>query len=93
MPKAAFKPLVLTGKALFSCAANSGIMDVSVSKDGKPAEKIALNGPYSTLAALVKTMGLNDQTFFSKVNGKLVHPATVLNDGDRVEFVGIIYGG
>ncbi len=69
-------------------------MHVSVSQDGKPAETVAIGDSGApTLATLVKKMGLNDQTFFSKVNGKLVHPATVLNEGDRVEFVGIIYGG
>jgi len=69
-------------------------MHVHVSSDGKPAEKVALEGPTSpTLAVLVKKMALNDQTFFSKVNGKLVHPSTELKDGDKIEFVGIIYGG
>lgn len=67
-------------------------MHVFVSRDGKKAEKTAL-GAGLTLADLVKQTGLNDQTFFSKVNGRLVHPATVLNEGDQVEFVGIIYGG
>lgn len=67
-------------------------MQVHVSRDGKPAEKIALDDA-SSLAALVKKMGLNEQTFFTKVNGRLVHPATVLKEGDQVEFVGIIYGG
>lgn len=67
-------------------------MQVSVSRDGKKAEQMTLDDAAS-LAALVVKMGLNDQTFFSKVNGKLVHPATELKDGDEVEFVGIIYGG
>ena len=67
-------------------------MYVSVSRDGKPLEKMNLAQDV-TLAAFVKKMGLNDQTFFSKVNGKLVHPATRLKEGDTVEFVGIIYGG
>ncbi len=68
-------------------------MHVSVSRDGKKAESVALDGAAAPLASLVKKIGLNEQTFFCKVNGRLVHPATVLNDGDRVEFVGIIYGG
>ncbi len=70
-------------------------MHVSVSQDGKKPQDVALEAESAapTLAALVKKMGLNEQTFFSKVNGRLVHPATVLNDGDRVEFIGIIYGG
>ncbi|MBI5225901.1 MoaD/ThiS family protein [Candidatus Micrarchaeota archaeon] len=67
-------------------------MHVSVSRDGKTPEKMVL-AQGVTLSGLVKKMVLNDQTFFSKVNGKLVHPATALKDGDKIEFVGIIYGG
>ncbi|MBI2445028.1 sulfur carrier protein ThiS [Candidatus Micrarchaeota archaeon] len=66
-------------------------MQIHFINDGKP-EKLTVPAGF-TLAALVKQMGLNEQTFFSKVNGKLVHPKTELKDGDRVEFVGIIYGG
>ena len=67
-------------------------MHVSVSRDGKKAETTNV-AEGSRLASLSQKMGLNDQTFFSKVNGKLVHPSTVLQDGDRIEIVGIIYGG
>lgn len=79
-------------QALLAAGCLNRVMHVSVSRDGKKAERTAVAAP-ATLASLVRQLGLNDQTFFSKVNGKLVHPATELKDGDAVEFVGIIYGG
>ncbi len=47
----------------------------------------------SSLRFLQKQLKLNGQTFVSRINGKIAHPETILNEGDKVEFIGVIYGG
>jgi sulfur carrier protein ThiS len=47
----------------------------------------------TTIRHVIGRLGLNDQTFIVKLNGKIAHEDTVLSHGDRVDFVGVIYGG
>ncbi|MBI4361512.1 MoaD/ThiS family protein [Candidatus Micrarchaeota archaeon] len=46
-----------------------------------------------TVQDVIDAHDVNDETFFVQVNGNLVHPKTVLKEGDELRFVGIIYGG
>ena len=46
-----------------------------------------------TIADVVKKEKLNDETLVILLNGKLAHETTKLKDGDKLELVGIIYGG
>ena len=38
-------------------------------------------------------MGLSSETIVSKINGEIVIEESVIEDGDEVEFIQIIYGG
>lgn len=42
---------------------------------------------------LLDELGLSAQTMVSKQNGELVIEDTVINDGDEIQLVQIIYGG
>lgn len=45
------------------------------------------------LQELLKSQSINEETGLVKVNGELAHPLTELKEGDKIEFVNIIYGG
>ncbi|MFH1056687.1 MAG: sulfur carrier protein ThiS [Candidatus Micrarchaeota archaeon] len=47
----------------------------------------------ATIKKVREKLGLSSQTFVVKLNDRIAHPETVLKDGDRVEFIGVIYGG
>ncbi|MDP2717489.1 MAG: MoaD/ThiS family protein [Candidatus Micrarchaeota archaeon] len=47
----------------------------------------------ATVSDVIVGQKLNAQTFFTKRNGQLCHPQTILKDGDELRLVGIIYGG
>lgn len=42
---------------------------------------------------LLKELNLSSQTIVAKQNGELVIEETVINDGDEIQLVQIIYGG
>ena len=46
-----------------------------------------------TIRDLLNDMDLSPQTIVSKQNGDLVIEDTVINDGDEIQLVQIIYGG
>ena len=46
-----------------------------------------------TVNDLLKEMDLSSQTIVAKQNGELVIEETVINDGDEIKLVQIIYGG
>ncbi|MGX8694162.1 MoaD/ThiS family protein [Methanobrevibacter sp.] len=46
-----------------------------------------------TIQNLLDELGLSAQTMVSKQNGELVIEDTVINDGDEIQLVQIIYGG
>ena len=46
-----------------------------------------------TIQDLLDELGLSAQTMVSKQNGELVIEDTVINDGDEIQLVQIIYGG
>ena len=46
-----------------------------------------------TIKNLLDEMGLSAQTMVSKQNGELVIEDTVIEDGDEIQLVQIIYGG
>ena len=46
-----------------------------------------------TIKDLLDDMDLSPQTIVSKQNGDLVIEDTVINDGDEIQLVQIIYGG
>ena len=46
-----------------------------------------------TIKDLLNDMDLSPQTIVSKQNGDLVIEDTIINDGDEIQFVQIIYGG
>ena len=56
-------------------------------------EKRELPGDDYTIDDLLKEMGLSAQTIVAKQNGELVIEETVINDGDEIKLVQIIYGG
>lgn len=51
--------------------------------------------PYEdyTIKDLIKELGLSTQTVVSKQNDELVIEDTVINDGDEIKLIQIIYGG
>lgn len=65
-------------------------MQLKVTLNRKKAT-VAFNG--KTINQLAVKMGVNHETVIIKKNGVLAHPDEVLKNGDKVEFVGIIYGG
>ena len=46
-----------------------------------------------TIKELINELGLSSQTVVSKQNGELVIEDTLINDGDEIQLVQIIYGG
>ena len=46
-----------------------------------------------TIRDLLNDMDLSPQTIVSKQNGDLVIEDTIINDGDEIQLVQIIYGG
>ena len=46
-----------------------------------------------TINDLLNDLNLSAQTMVSKQNGELVIEDTVIEDGDEIKFVQIIYGG
>lgn len=46
-----------------------------------------------TIKDLLDEMGLSAQTTVSKQNGELVIEDTVIEDGDEIKLIQIIYGG
>lgn len=46
-----------------------------------------------TIKDLLTDLDLSPQTMVSKQNGELVIEDTVINDGDEIQLVQIIYGG
>lgn len=46
-----------------------------------------------TIKDLLDELGLSAQTIVSKQNGELVIEDTVIDDGDEIQLVQIIYGG
>ena len=56
-------------------------------------EKRDLPNDDYTIKDLLDDMDLSPQTIVSKQNGDLVIEDTVINDGDEIQLVQIIYGG
>lgn len=56
-------------------------------------EKMDLPDEDYTIKDLLNDMDLSPQTIVSKQNGDLVIEDTVINDGDEIQLVQIIYGG
>ena len=56
-------------------------------------EKREIPNENYTINDLLKQMGLSAQTIVSKQNGELVIEDTVIEDGDEIQLVQIIYGG
>ena len=56
-------------------------------------EKRDLPNDDYTIKDLLNDMDLSPQTIVSKQNGDLVIEDTVINDGDEIKLVQIIYGG
>jgi sulfur carrier protein len=46
-----------------------------------------------TIKDLIMDLGLSSQTVVSKQNDELVIEDTVINDGDEIKLIQIIYGG
>ena len=46
-----------------------------------------------TIKELIMELGLSTQTVVSKQNDELVIEDTVINDGDAIKLIQIIYGG
>ena len=46
-----------------------------------------------TIQDLLNELGLSSQTIVAKQNGELVIEESLINDGDEVNLVQIIYGG
>ncbi len=69
-------------------------MKISVTTLTPEAEKkqVSLEDK-ATIKKVREKLGLSSQTFIVKLNDRIAHLETVLKDGDRVEFIGVIYGG
>lgn len=46
-----------------------------------------------TIYDLLKELGLSSQTVVAKQNGELAIEESVINDGDEIKLIQIIYGG
>lgn len=46
-----------------------------------------------TINDLLKELGLSSQTVVAKQNGELAIEESVINDGDEIKLIQIIYGG
>ncbi|WP_407379970.1 MoaD/ThiS family protein [Methanobrevibacter sp.] len=58
----------------------------------KSEQKEIPNSNY-TIKDLILEMGLSAQTVVSKQNGELAIDDTVIEDGDEIQLIQIIYGG
>lgn len=56
-------------------------------------EKRELPNDNYTIKDVLTELGLSAQTIVSKQNGELVIEDTVIDDGDEIQLVQIIYGG
>ena len=56
-------------------------------------EKRELTQENYTINDLLKELGLSSQTVVAKQNGELAIEETVINDGDEIKLIQIIYGG
>lgn len=56
-------------------------------------EERELNSEDYTINDLIKELGLSAQTVVAKQNGDLAIEESVINDGDEIRLVQIIYGG
>ena len=56
-------------------------------------EKRELPNDNYTIKDVLTELGLSAQTIVSKQNGELVIEDTVIEDGDEIQLVQIIYGG
>ena len=56
-------------------------------------EEIEIPKENYTIQDLLDELELSAQTMVSKQNGELVIEDTVINDGDEIQLVQIIYGG
>ena len=54
----------------------------------KTSEKVGLK-----VQDVLDEMELSSETIVSKINGEIVIEDSVIEDGDEVEFIQIIYGG
>jgi len=66
-------------------------MDVTVVCQGKK-RKVKLKAG-ATIKAAIDALDANEQTIIVKLNGKVAHSKTKLKQADKVELIGIIYGG
>ncbi len=66
-------------------------MDVLVLLEGKK-RKVKLKAG-ATIKTAIDAVDANEQTIIVKLNGKICHSRTKLKQGDKVELIGIIYGG
>ncbi|SDA60319.1 MoaD/ThiS family protein [Methanobrevibacter millerae] len=46
-----------------------------------------------TIKDLIVDLGMSSQTIVSKQNGELVIEDTIIEEGDKIELIQIIYGG
>ncbi|WP_407424637.1 MoaD/ThiS family protein [Methanobrevibacter sp.] len=56
-------------------------------------EKRELAQENYTINDLLRELGLSSQTVVAKQNGELAIEETVINDGDEIKLIQIIYGG
>lgn len=47
----------------------------------------------TSVEQVIKLKKLSRQAIVPLLNGKVVHPSTVLKNGDELKLVGVIYGG
>ena len=47
----------------------------------------------SAIKDVIGCLDANEQTIIIKLNGKIAHSKTKLKQADKVELIGIIYGG
>ena len=57
------------------------------------SESRDLPDEYYTIKDLIMDLGLSTQTVVSKQNDELVIEDTIINDGDEIKLIQIIYGG
>ena len=67
-------------------------MDYTVRMKGKVEEKTSEKDGLKVQDVLDE-MELSSETIVSKINGEIVIEDSVIEDGDEVEFIQIIYGG
>ena len=56
-------------------------------------EERELNNAEYTINDLIRELGLSAQTVVAKQNGELALEESIINDGDEIRLVQIIYGG